>query len=144
MPGFELLVRPVVLPDRRPTPQPVREPPAGDEGMAVIGGSGSETSVSLPVSISGGWSKSRAQEEKRRYDVVKVMNPEDPDQYVIQEVVNKRWMRNQDGTQRVEYFEPVGLTETQAVEIIESNKLRENKHPFVVFAGSSGGPPGGP
>jgi hypothetical protein len=88
MAGFETIVRPVVLPNIRPTPkQSVRpqEAVTGDpeKGMCVIRGTSGKI-VQLPYSFSSSMSKSQPVEIERRFDEGRVYQKE-PDGKVNKE-----------------------------------------------------------
>jgi hypothetical protein len=77
MAGFEVVVRPVVLPNIRPTPArslpPVDDP---DSGFCVIKGNGGKH-VSVSTSYSFSTSRSRSVETERRVDKARVYQKED-------------------------------------------------------------------
>lgn len=94
--GLEVVVRPVVLPSIRP--QPPRVPVVIEEDdrvSEIIGRSGG----AVTLTHSRRWSFQRAskRELSRTYDVVRVFNPEDEQQYVDIEVMKRLRMRGTDG-----------------------------------------------
>jgi hypothetical protein len=104
MMGFEIVVRPVVLPNIRPA-SPRSLPPADDpdKGFAVINGNGFKT-VNLTNSYSASASSSQRTETKRRVDVARVYQKQDDDtvnkdNFVDIEVANKIWMKGASGKQ---------------------------------------------
>jgi hypothetical protein len=77
MPGFEIIVRPVVFPDIRPAP--ARSLPAEDnpeQGICRITGASGQV-VDLPYSLSVSKSKSRSQEIERTVDKQRVYQKEE-------------------------------------------------------------------
>jgi hypothetical protein len=97
MAGFEVVVRPVVFPNIRPTPKrslpPLDDP---EKGRCVIEGQSGQW-----VDISDSWSvstsKSRPHEQQRREDEVRIYQKEDngtvnKKNFVDVKVANKVWM----------------------------------------------------
>jgi hypothetical protein len=79
MSGFEVVVRPVVFPNIRPT-APRVIPPADepDKGVTTLGGSGGGGPVDLPYSWSASTSRSPVNDERERtYDVDRVYQKDD-------------------------------------------------------------------
>lgn len=73
MAGFEVIVRPAVLPNIRPAPARVLPPQdSPEQGICVIGGSGGAL-IDLPYSFSASYSSSAPhQESKRQFDKERV------------------------------------------------------------------------
>jgi len=98
MAGFEIIVRPVVFPNIRPTPARSLPPPDDPEkGFATIKGNGAKL-VSLTTSFSKNMSKSRSVETKRRVDVARVYQKKkdgtiNKENFVDVEVANKIWKK---------------------------------------------------
>jgi hypothetical protein len=98
MAGFEVIVRPVVIPNIRPAPArslPPQDDP--DKGFAVIHGNGAN-SVGLSTSYSASTSTNQRKETQRRVDEVRVYQKEDDgtvnkENFVDLDVVNKLWMK---------------------------------------------------
>lgn len=96
--GFEVVVRPVVLPNIRPRPARTLLPPADDpeKGFCVIRGNGfRQASTSKSVSVSS--SQSRPTETKRRSDRARVYQKDDEgninkENFIDIDVVNKIWL----------------------------------------------------
>jgi hypothetical protein len=102
MAGFEVVVRPVVFPDIRPSP-PRSLPPQDDptKGFAVIKGNGAK-SMTTSESFSMSMSKSRPMETERRSDEVTIYQQDDDgtvnrDNFVKMNVANRIKMRRQEG-----------------------------------------------
>jgi hypothetical protein len=75
--GFEVIVRPVVLPDIRP--QSPRVLPGSTDpasGIATLSGSGGSL-IDLSQSESHSWSRSRSTEVKRKYNVERIHKMDD-------------------------------------------------------------------
>jgi len=96
--GFEVVVRPVVLPNIRPAPAQLLPPEDDPEkGFAVIRGNGAKE-VTLSNSYSASVSSGQRTEIKRRVDQVRVYQ-KTPDgkvnkeNFVDLEVANKLWMQ---------------------------------------------------
>ena len=96
--GFEVVVRPVVLPNIRPAPAqslPPQDDP--DKGFAVIRGNGAKE-IGLSNSYSSSTSQSKRRETQRRVDEVRVYQQEDDgtvdrNNFIDTEVANKIWMK---------------------------------------------------
>jgi hypothetical protein len=98
MAGLEVVVRPVVFPNIRPTPARSL-PPADDpdKGFATIRGQGAKQ-VDLSMSFSSSTSTSQRNETKRRVDEARVYQKEDDgtvnkDNFVDVDVANRIWMK---------------------------------------------------
>jgi hypothetical protein len=98
MAGFEVVVRPVVLPDIRPRPAQTL-PPANDpeKGFCTIRGNPAKE-VNLTTSWSTSLSKSHQVEVQRRFDEVRTYQQNDDgsinkENFVDTEVANKIWQR---------------------------------------------------
>ena len=123
--GFESIVRPVVVPNIRPTPS--QGVPAADDpnkGVFTIHGT-SGSFIELPYSWSASTSQSNPTETKRRVDVARVYQMDDDrnvnkDNYVDIEVANRVWM--DDGTEHRYGYNPV--QEDDNIEIREHNKIK--------------------
>lgn len=151
MAGFEVVVRPVVFPNIRPTPARSL-PPADDpdKGFAVIRGSGGKE-FTLSNSYSASTSTGKQKETKRRVDVARVYQQDDngtvnEENFVDIQVPNKIWKRGGFGPgvpqmspaekaqrerdarmydQWVEYFKRV--EEQKNIKIRERDKMIENQ-----------------
>jgi hypothetical protein len=152
MAGMEIVVRPVVFPDIRPQP-PRRLPPEEDptKGICTIRGQGS---FLVTFSIASNWSVTygKTKEIKRRVDTTRIYQKDkdgtiNKDNFVDVDVANKVWMKGGTapktattetagepipgtstsyGTEKwTEYYKPV--KEEDNIEIIERNKIKENK-----------------
>src|SRR5262245_10652771 len=148
--GFEVVVRPVVFPNIRPT-QARALPPADDpsKGICEIKGTGSfVVNSSHSASFSGSFGRTR--EIKRQVDVARVYQERDDgsinkENFVDIEVANKIWQRGarapaqgmsqaerdqrardaQMYEQWVQYFKR--LEEKKNIEIRERNKMIKNE-----------------
>lgn len=94
MAGFEVVVRPVVFPNIRPTPKRSLAPEADPEkGICEIRGSSGRI-IDLPYSWSVSTSKGKAVESERRFDEVRVYQMDDDgtvnrDNFVDVQVANR-------------------------------------------------------
>lgn len=126
MAGFEVVVRPVVLPSIRPAP--ARSLPPQDDptkGFAVIKGNGAK-SVTLSHSYSVSWSKSRPTEVERRSDEVTIYQREDDgtvnrDNFVKMNVANRIKMRREEGDPVPRIDNPLGLPRPSRLGIDETS-----------------------
>lgn len=100
--GFEVVVRPAILPNIRPAPAqslpPLDDP---DKGFAVIRGNGAKQ-IDLSSSWSSSSSTNQQKETQRRVDEARVYQQNDDgtvnkDNFVDIEVVNKLWMKGPKG-----------------------------------------------
>jgi hypothetical protein len=138
MAGFELIVRPMILPGIRPAPRPSVVPAEGDpeKGLVVIRGSSART-VDLPYSYSSHWEVVMASEVERSYDVARVYQQEGQEggsatrsgregevnrsNYFDVEVVRR--LRMQEGGTEVDYhFTPIQASDN--VKILKTNLVR--------------------
>ena len=70
--GFEIVVRPAILPDIRPPPARALLPvDAPDKGVALLSGNGGGV-IDLPWSQNSSWSRNRQVEVVRHFDKVRV------------------------------------------------------------------------
>lgn len=129
MAGFEVVVRPAVLPDIRPPPArslPIADAP--DKGVAVINGIGNGI-VDLTYSFSSSWSKNRLVEERRIFSKVRVYASNadgslDYDTYIEYEVLTAiEYLKNGQPTIGQQYARPF---ESAGVEIIQHGLSRNN------------------
>jgi len=96
--GFEVVVRPAVLPNIRPAPAqslPPQDDP--DKGFAVIRGNGGKQ-IDLSSSWSASTSQNKQAESKRRVDEARVYQKDDDGtvnrkNFIDIEVANKIWMK---------------------------------------------------
>jgi hypothetical protein len=132
MAGFEVVVRPVVLPNIRP-PQaqvlPAEDNP--EQGLMVIKGSGT-TSIGASYAWSISWTKSKPhQETKRQYDTERVYQKDNTGEinknaFVDVERLKKVRAKTGDGPIRQLYADP---PKRDNVEIMNSNMTRESSDP---------------
>ncbi len=129
MAGFEVVVRPAVLPDIRPPPArslPIEDAP--DKGIAVINGIGNAI-VDLTYSFSSSWSRNRLVEVRRHFDKVRVYasKPDgtyDYNTYIEYEVLTSiEYLENGQPTIGQQYARPL---ESAGVEIIQRGLTRNN------------------
>jgi hypothetical protein len=122
MAGFEVVVRPAILPNIRPAPPRVL-PPVNDpaQGMAVITGSGGNL-IDLPHSFSVSLSRSLPQQEETR-----VVNKErvyqkdkngkiNKSNFIDVERLKKVRFNNADGATKVLYADPPKLPNVETLE----------------------------
>ena len=135
--GFEIVVRPAVVPNLRPAPAqslPPQDDP--DKGFAVIRGNGAKE-IGLSNSYSSSSSTSNRQETKRRFDEVRVFQKEDNgtinrENFVDLEVTNKLWMKGPpddfvgfNGDDRVPTYPGRGFTGDDIVPRSKGGKANE-------------------
>ena len=128
--GFEVVVRPAILPDIRPPPaQALLPADAPDKGIAVLSGSGGGV-IDLPWSQTSSWSRSRQVEVKRHYDKVRVYasNPDgtfNRDEYIEYEVLTSiEYLQNGETAIGQVFARPL---ESEGVEVIERGLSRMNE-----------------
>jgi hypothetical protein len=130
MAGFEVVVRPVILPDIRPAPPRVLLPSANpDQGVAVING-GSGRLIDLTRSETHSWSRSIMKETKRKFAKERIKKKDDKtgavdkDTYVDVERLKKVWMVDGNGVfVQARYADP---PPRDNVEILQDNQVRNN------------------
>ena len=147
MAGFEVVVRPVVFPDIRPSPArslPPQQDPT--KGFAVIKGNGAK-SMTTSESFSMSMSKSRPTETERRVDETRIYQMDDDgtvnkDNFVDVEVANRITMLRQAVTkqrgeaQRVSeenYYKRI--QEERNIEIKKRDQIRKNEEQAAKEAG---------
>lgn len=128
MAGFEVVVRPAILPDIRPARQP-RMPvpqPGTDQNMVVLSGGGAQM-IDLTTSESSSSSRSKHVETSRTYDVERIYKQDDDgtvdeSQFVDTERVRK--IETQSGTEKSQtvYATP---PERENVKVLETGKKRD-------------------
>jgi hypothetical protein len=98
--AFEVIVRPAVVPNIRPTPSQSVPAAANDpnKGIFTIHGTSGKF-IELPYSWSASTSESRSRETKRKVDRARVYQKADDgtvnkDNFVDVEVAKKIWMKN--------------------------------------------------
>lgn len=129
MAGFEVVVRPVVLPNIRPQrAQPVVPQDDEDRGVVRFGGSSGQL-IDLSLSDRSSYSRSRAKETKRRFDEARIYKKDDAgnvdrDTFVDVEVMNKVWLDNGDGTEITRRY--ANVQERDNIEILRRNVTRTN------------------
>jgi homoaconitase/3-isopropylmalate dehydratase large subunit len=128
MTGFEVIVRPEILPDIRPARQPRMPAPtaAADQNMAVLSG-GSAQMIDLTTSTSYSSSKTKQVEKKRKFNKERIYHKDDDgtidkSQYIDVERIKKIEYMSGDPSQTV-YAEP---PQRDNVEILEKDQIRNN------------------
>jgi hypothetical protein len=127
MAGFEVVVRPMVLPNIRP-PSPRVLPPQDDpeQGFAVIGGSGGGL-IDLPYTWNFSFTTQAAvQEVKRQFDKERVYQVDDEGNinkgnFVELERLSRIRVETADGPQKILFAEP---PELDNVEILDRDITR--------------------
>ena len=129
MAGFEVIVRPVILPDIRPQrPRTLAPEDNADSGIAVLSGSGGKM-IDLTQSESTSVSRSKHIEKKRKFDVERVYHKDDAgkidkDQFVDVERVKKIDMVDGLGAPTsIRYEDP---PPRDNVEVLETDQVRTN------------------
>jgi hypothetical protein len=133
MAGFEVIVRPVILPNIRPPPPRVLLPEADpSQGIVVLGGSGGGL-IDLSQSGSASFSVSKGKETKRKFDVERIYHKDDEDdggevdkdQFMDVERLKSLSSRDGNGIESsMSYADP---PERDNVEILKRNQERISK-----------------
>jgi hypothetical protein len=112
MSGFEVIVRPVVLPNIRPAPPRVLAPEDDPSaGIATLGGAGGKL-IDMTQSEQHSWSRTKAVETKRKFVTERVykVNPDgtvDKSTYIDVERIQDVTTRDGNGIeQQVKYADP--------------------------------------
>jgi hypothetical protein len=128
MAGFEVVVRPMVLPNIRPAPARVLPPQDDPEkGICVIGGGGGGP-IDLPYSFSVSYStQAGAQESRRQFDKQRVYRMDekgnvDKSTYVDLERLSRVRLEFPEGPQKLLFAEP---PKVDNVETLEKDVTRE-------------------
>lgn len=128
MAGFEVVVRPMVLPNIRPASPRVLPPPDDPEkGIAVIGGSGGRL-IDLPYTWSVSFSSSApATEERRQFNKERIYQVDEKgninkDNYVDVERLSRVRLATSDGPQKFLFADP---PPADNVEILERDVTRD-------------------
>jgi hypothetical protein len=129
MAGFEVVVRPMVLPNIRPVPARVLPPQDDPEkGIAVISGGGGGP-VDLPYSFSVSYSsQAAATETKRQFDKERVYRVDekgnvDKGTYVDLERLSRVRLEFPDGPQKLLFADP---PKVDNVETLQKDVTRES------------------
>lgn len=138
MAGFEVLVRPMILPNIRPAPRPAVAPaPAADpeQGLVIIRGSSAKT-IALSDSYSTSFTVNYASKEtSRTVDIARVYQQEEApsggggatgvnkDNYVDVELAKHFKMRDLGGGAYEYYYTPV--KESSNVEVLQRDVTRK-------------------
>jgi hypothetical protein len=129
--GFEVVVRPAILPDIRPPPaQALLPADAPDKGIAVISGGGGGV-IDLPWSQNSSWSRSRNVEVIRHYAKVRVYASQqdgtyDKSTYIEYEVLTSiEYRENGKDVSKFTYAKPTDSPDG-SYEIIETGLSRMN------------------
>lgn len=92
--GLETVVRPIENRDFRPTPKQLLEP-SDDNEFILDGGDGSM--LSLRHSINYSWSHTAETEVRRKFDVDRIHNPDDDEQFVDVERITQLRVKDAKG-----------------------------------------------
>jgi hypothetical protein len=130
MAGLEVVVRPVVFPNIRPSPARIL-PPQDDptKGIAVISGGGGGL-IDLPFSFNMSFtSQASVGESRRQFDKERVYRVDekgnvDKNTYVDLERLSRVRLEYLDGPQKLVFAKP---PEVANVETLEKDVTRENK-----------------
>jgi len=126
---LELLVRPNQTADFRPLPGAPRLAQVGDEtkndNVVVSWGGTGDSIFTIARPPFGFKVEDDKQETERTYDVVRVKNPDDPDQYVDTEVMTEWKARNKIDSSRttLRFASP---TSSQTTEVISRGNKRSS------------------
>jgi hypothetical protein len=139
MAGFEIIVRPVVFPNIRPTPtQSLIHEADPTKGFAVINGNGAKQ-FNMPYSWTASSSKSHPIESQRQVDTARIYQKDDDGKinksnFVDVSATNKLWMTggkvpsdSQGGTafeNQILFFQK--LEEQDNIEILERDVIKKN------------------
>lgn len=120
------IIRPFGQPDIRPPPTYVKkakEEPNEDEDLVVWGNSGNSI-FALQATSKSDIKPQESDEISRKYDVVRVKNPDDPDQYIETERMTEYQARNKiDGSRITLRFEKTQASEN--IEIVKKDQTRK-------------------
>lgn len=119
--GLETVIRPIVNSDFRPTPKQILEP-SDDEPFTMDGGDGSMLSLRHTINVS--FSHTVERELKRTFDIDRIHNPEDNEQYVDDEVMTKLEVKDANGKRRKLYLARPPARDN--IETLSSNNVRTN------------------
>lgn len=119
--GLETVIRPVTSRDFRPTAKPLVAP--SDDNPITIDG-GTAQLIALNHSANYSWSHQSETEVERTYDVMRIHNPDDEDQFVDDEVITKIKLRGADGSiRKVRYNDPPAQDN---IELLSEDNKRSN------------------
>jgi hypothetical protein len=127
MTGFEVIVRPSILPNIRPAAPRVLAPEDDpSRGIAVLSGSGGGL-VNLTRSEQSSWTRSRKTETRRKFDVERIFHMDDEgtvdrEQYVDVERLKKLTTRDGTGIEETTNFTDPPTREN--VEVLEADQER--------------------
>lgn len=117
--GLEILVRPLVVPDTRPSAG-VALPPSSDDPVVITGNSGRY--IDLHHSLSWSFTKQREREIKRRFNVLRVHNKDDDSQYVDIEAMTGLATLDPKGRTIIRTFAKPSTADN--IETLEQNQVR--------------------
>lgn len=120
---FEAFVRPNLTPDFRPNPSQQAPALPEDERLVELS-SGHGKVLRYAFSNSYSYSKSKATETQRRYDIGRIFNPTDPGQFIEAEIVKRLRLREVNGNTAIRtYATPQNAA---GVQIISRNHIRNS------------------
>jgi hypothetical protein len=130
MSGFEVIVRPVILPDIRPSrPRILPQQDDPSQGIATLSGSGGSL-IDLSQSESHSWSRSIQKEKKRKFNKERIYKKDDAgtvDKSTYVDVERLKWLQTLDGagvSGSIRYADP---PERDNVEVLEKDQVRINE-----------------
>ncbi len=124
MSNLEQIVRPSQSPDIRPAPTTaLLESPKITANPIVTWGTPGDSIFQLRAHESGETNNETKEETKRKFDVVRVKNPDDHDQYVDVEVMTEYQARNKisESRTKLRFGQPKS---SQHVEVISRDNTR--------------------
>lgn len=124
MSNLEQIVRPSQSPDIRPAATlALLVPPKVVNNPTIVWGSAGNSIFDLKAHSQGEYNEPDTVEEKRTFDVVRIKNPDDPDQHVDVEVMTAYQARNRidDSRTKFEFEHPKA---SDNVEIISRDNTR--------------------
>ena len=129
MAGFEVIVRPMVLPNIRPAPPRILAPEVDPaSGIVVLGGAGGRL-INLTESESNSRNSSRATETKRTFKKQRIYNKDDSgtvdkSQFVDVETIQKLWTVDGSGKETETTYAEAPTVDN--VETLLTNQTRIN------------------
>lgn len=129
MAGFEVVVRPAILPNIRPAPTRSLPPDDPEQGLAVLSGSSGKL-IALTYSYTASSSSSGGRETHRTFDVARIKQIDSSgqvnhDNYVDVEVANQIKVRSDSGQTSTFHYTPI--EEADNIQIINRNMTRSSE-----------------
>jgi hypothetical protein len=132
MAGFEVVVRPAILPNIRPAPTRSLPPDDPEQGLATLSGSSGRL-IALTYSYTGSSSTNGGTETQRTFDVARIRPAGQGssrasgggDTYIDVEVAKRIKVRNDSGETSTFHYTPI--QEAENIEIILRDQTRSSE-----------------